>query len=120
MSKSTLSCQQSIRQGLIHTTADGVRGNTLKWVQGFLFGRTQRVVFEGSHSHTSPVTSGVPKGSVFGSLIFLTFINDLPSRVKSKTGMFADDCLLDGTIKSQDDARALQDDLDSLQNWDKE
>jgi hypothetical protein len=89
-------------------------------VQGLLVGRTQRVVLEGSHSHTSPITSGEPNGSVFGSLIFLAFINDLPSRVKSKTGMFADDYFLDGTIKSQDDARTLQYDLDSLQVWDKE
>ena len=72
----------------------GVRGNLLKWVQDFLSGRTQQVVLESSCSDTSPVTSGVPQGSVLGPLLFLAFINDLPSRVKSRTGMFSDDYLL--------------------------
>ena len=98
----------------------GVRGNLLKWVQDFLSGRTQQVVLEGSCSDTTPVTSGVPQGSVLGPLLFLAFINDLPSRVKSRTGMFADDCLLFRTIKGQADAHALQKDLDSLQDWEKE
>ena len=98
----------------------GVRGNLLKWVQDFLSGRTQQVVLEGSCSDTTPVTSGVPQGSVLGPLLFLAFINDLPSRVKSRTGMFADDCLLYRTIKGQADAHALQKDLDSLQDWEKE
>ena len=98
----------------------GVRGNLLKWVQDFLSGRTQQVVFEGSCSDTTPVTSGVPQGSVLGPLLFLAFINDLPSRVKSRTDMFADDCLLYRTIIGQADAHALQKDLDSLQDWEKE
>ena len=68
----------------------------------------------------SPVTSGVPQCSVLGPLLFLPFINDLPSRVKSRTSMFADDCLLYRTIKGQADAHALQKDLDSLQDWEKE
>ena len=40
--------------------------------------------------------------------------------MKSRTGVFADDCLLYRTIKGQADAHALQKDLDSLQDWEKE
>jgi len=61
-----------------------------------------------------------PPGNVLGSQLFLAFLNDLPSRVKSRTGMFADDCLLDRNIRNQDNARALHNDIDSLQVWEKE
>ena len=98
----------------------GIRGNLLKWIRDFLSDRTQQVVLKGSSSDTSPVTSGVPQGSVLGPLLFLAFINDLPSRVKSRTGMFADDCLVDRKIKNQADAKALQEDIDSLQVWERE
>ena len=96
-----------------------IRGNLLKWIQDFLSGRTQQVVLKGSGSDTSPVTFGVPQGSVLCPLGFLAFINDLPSRVNSRTGMFADDCLVDRKIKIKADAQALQEDLDSLQVWEK-
>ena len=98
----------------------GVRGNSLKWIQDFLSGRTQQVVLEGSSSDVSPVTSGVPQGSVLGPLLFLVFINDLPSRVKAAAGMFADDAALQKKIRNEDDAADLQKDLDSLQSWEKE
>ena len=75
------------------------------------------VVLEGEHSHSVPVTSGIPQGSVLGPLMFLIFVNDLPCYVKSRVRLFADDTVIYLTIKSESDCRQLQDDLHSLEKW---
>ena len=92
----------------------GVRRKTLTWIQSFLAVRIQQVTLEGQASSTSPVTSGVRQ------LLFLVYINDLPSRVKATPRLFADDCFLYRIINSPEDAQALQDDLDALQQWEKD
>ena len=95
----------------------GIRGNVLKWIEGFLTNRTQRVLMEGEFSQSIKVLSGVPQGTVLGPLIFLCFINDLPSCVKSQVRLFADDCLLYRPIKSEEDHTILQQDLADLESW---
>ena len=69
------------------------------WIQNFLPNRTQKVVVDGSSSESARVRSGVPQGTVLGPLLFLTYINDLPSTVSSQVCFFADDCLLYRPIK---------------------
>ena len=59
----------------------GVLGNTLDWVQSFLSNRIQEVVLEDKRSFTAAVTSGVPHGAVFGTILF--FVTSMTSRTKS-------------------------------------
>ena len=76
-----------------------------------------KAVVEGEQSEEVTVDSRVPQGTVFGPLLFLCHINDLPDAVKSSVRLFADDCLLYRTIKSANDHQLLQEDLKSLEAW---
>jgi hypothetical protein len=89
----------------------GIRGNVHQWVPSFLQGRSQRVVVDGMTSESASVLSGVPQGSVLGPILFLIYINDLPSRLQSPCRLFADDCILFRTIHSETDSSGLQQEL---------
>ena len=52
-------------------------GLLLEWIKDFLIGREQRVVPGNAVSNWSLVNSGVPQGSVLGSLLFIVFIKYL-------------------------------------------
>ena len=95
----------------------GISGDTNRWIQAFLTNRKQKVMVNGVLSGPAAVTSGVPQGTVLGPLLFLCYINDLPSVVKSQVRLFADDCLLYRAIHSKRDQDILQQDLNALQQW---
>ena len=56
-------------------------------------------------------------GSVLAPLLFLCYINDLPTCISSTPWLLADDCLIHRRIVSPADAVILQQDLDRLQMW---
>ena len=62
--------------------------------------RSQQVLVEGQSSASGPVTSGVLQGTVLSPLLFLIYINDLPSRISSTCCFFADDSRLYRIIRS--------------------
>ena len=61
-----------------------------------------KVVVDGEESDSVTVDSGVPQGTVFGPLLFLCHINDIPNAV-STVCLFADDCLLYRSIRNRND-----------------
>ena len=65
----------------------------------YLSNRRQRVVLNGKSSNWAPILSGTPQGSVFGPLLFLSFINDLEAGIISQIKFFADDTSLYSVVK---------------------
>ena len=103
---------------LLKLEAHGLEGKLLNWIRAFLTGRVQSVFVNGESSNWSPVTSGIPQGSVLGPVLFLVYINDLPLDVrKSKVALFADDTKLYNTVSTPAQINDLQDDLNNLHRW---
>ena len=95
----------------------GIRAPLLQWIINFLTGRSQQVVLNSKQSNSNNVISGVPQGTVLAPLLFLIYINDLPTNVLSKVGMYADDVILYSNISSVEDCHLLQKDLELLSQW---
>ena len=95
----------------------GIRGEILGWIKAFLSDRTLQVIVNGETSQCKEVTSGIPQGSVLGPLLFVIFINDLPTQVKSDLFLFADDTKIFRNIRSEDDRETLQKDINTMLEW---
>ena len=95
----------------------GIGGSLLLWLKSFLLGKFQTVVLNESVSQWSGVTSGVPQGSILGSLHFLLYINDIAEAIQSELGVFADDTKIFSITRSIRDVTKLQRDLINMQEW---
>ena len=51
----------------------------IEWIKSFLCYRQQRVRINGKYSKWMKVLSGIPQGTILGPLLFIIYINDLPS-----------------------------------------
>ena len=74
----------------------GFRGPSLDLFRGYLNNRFQCTKIANCESNSLNVTCGVglPQSSSLGPLLFLTYINDLPSASEFSTRLFADDTYL--------------------------
>ena len=95
----------------------GIRNSTLYWFRSYLSNRSQCTLVNGKLSNFTNMAIGIPQGSVLGPILFLLFMNDLPSYVESVT-LFADDTMLDVSARTIDEVvPKLQTEINKLVEW---
>ena len=97
----------------------GIDGLLLQIIKSYLKDRKQRVLINGLASHTLPVHSGVPQGSILGPLLFVLFIDDMTTMDSQGTdlALYADDTKIWREITCDQDQLVLQNDIDRLYEW---
>ena len=96
-----------------------IGGKVLIWFKSYLTNRIQRIRINDTYSEYCPASSGVPQGSVIGPLLFLIYINDLPSIFPPSLicSLFADDAKISISFNNIHDRLILQNSLSLLNEW---
>lgn len=98
--------------------ACGINGNLLAWLKAYLSNRKQRVCMGNVVSEFRDCCSGVAQGSVLGPLLFLLYINDLPSVCKyAKCLLFADDAKIYFSVRPGPAFEQFHSDIVRIFEW---
>ena len=96
---------------------NGISGNLSDNMSDFLKSRKQRVVLNGQFSSWTSIDVGVLQGSIFGSLLLLIYINDLPDDLVTNVKLFADTSLFPIVNDMNRSASNLNNDLSKISGW---
>ena len=87
----------------------GISGFALSWFQSYLTNRYQYVSIDNTKSTLLPLDTGVPQGSILGPLLFLIYMNDIPSSSDYFDFiLYADDTSLKSFISTRDPTNKTQ------------
>ena len=97
----------------------GITGDLLRWISGFIAGRTQKTKVGSALSDEVQLTSGVVQGSCIGPLLFVLYINDVVQIIgdSCRSKIYADDLKIYVEVTSPHDEDLLQISLDALSTW---
>ena len=62
----------------------GVRSKVIPWIVNFLTARRHRVQYQSALSDWETLSCGVPQGTIFGPIIFISIINDAAEDSRTK------------------------------------
>jgi hypothetical protein len=88
----------------------GITGMAQRWVQSYLSSRTQYVKVGSEQSLSTPVTVGVPQGSVLGPFLFSVYISPISDIISSygvQYHQYADDTQLYAAVRSGTDSHSI-------------
>ena len=96
----------------------GIRGTLLQWLESYLSGRSQSVVYAGKTSENLDIFASLPQGSILSPLLFLIYINDIEDNIKCDISLFADDVSLLQKFKNTTYLEnIINTDLETLNTW---
>src|SRR3989442_8137468 len=100
----------------------GLNSTLIIWIKAFLTDRFQKVKINSVFSGNKEVLSGIPQGSVLGPLLFIIYINDLPSVCDDPSNLFlfADDAKMYRAIANTSDCYCLNQVCTNLLVWSEE
>ena len=95
-----------------------IKGKLGIWIKEFLSNRKYKVVANGEMSEEQDVLSGVPQGTVLAAILFIIMISDIDKEVsRSVIRCFADDTRNSLKIRTEEDKKDMQRDLDMIYRW---
>ncbi len=97
----------------------GIQGRSLEGFKSYLKDRKQVCSINGKKSSANDIKCGVPQGSNLGPILFLLYINALPSSLEmSKPSMFADNTNLTCVGQSSSEIETkLNEELGNVHRW---